>query len=64
MYRFRDDVEVKINRTIASEVIGIAKPTLSNILNRRVVCRKVTAFSITKYIDAEAEINDYFVKEK
>lgn len=63
MYRFRNDVTYKINQTIASEVIGLAQPTLSNILNRKVTCRKVVAFCITKYLDDNAKIEDYFTKE-
>ena len=64
MYRLKKDVELKINQTIASKVIGIAQPTLSNILNRKVACRKVVAFSIVKYLDDNAEIEDYFEKIK
>ena len=60
MYIFKENVNVKINQTIASEVIGLAQPTLSNILNRKVTCRKVVAFCIVKYIDENAEIEDYF----
>ena len=60
MYISKENVNVKINQTIASEVIGLAQPTLSNILNRKVACRKVVAFSIVKYIDENAEIEDYF----
>ena len=60
MYILKEDVKVSINQTIASEVIGIAQPTLSNILNRKVACRKVVAFSIVKYIDENAEIEDFF----
>lgn len=63
MYYFRQDVGYKINQTIASKVIGITQPVLSNILNGKVACRKVTAFSITKYLDSEAEIEDYFVRK-
>lgn len=62
MYILKEDAKVQINQTIASEVIGIAQPTLSNILNRKVACRKVTAYSIVKYIDEDAEIEDYFKK--
>lgn len=67
MYMFRENVIVKvdgrkINQTIASEKIGITQPTLSNILLRKVACRKVVAFCITKYIDENAEIEDYFEK--
>ncbi len=64
MYRFRNDVDYKINQTIASEIIGLTQPTLSKILNGKVLCRKVVAFCITKYLDENAEIEDYFVKEK
>ena len=64
MYRFRKDVYYKINQTKASKIIGITQPTLSNILNRKVACRKVVAFCIAKYLDSNAEINDYFEVEK
>lgn len=64
MYILKENVEIRMNQTIASEVIGIAQPTLSNILNRKVACRKVVAFSIVKYLDDEAEIEDYFEKIK
>ena len=63
MYIFKENNDVKINQTIASEVIGLAQPTLSNILNRKVACRKVVAFCIAKYIDENAEIDDYFEKK-
>lgn len=64
MYILKENVELKVNQTIASKVIGLAQPTLSNILNRKVACRKVVAFSIAKYIDDNAEIDDYFEKVK
>lgn len=60
MYILKEGVDLKINQTTACEVIGITQPTLSNILNRKVACRKVVAFSIVKYIDEDAEIEDYF----
>lgn len=63
MYIFKENLNVKINQTIACEIIGLAQPTLSNILNRKVACRKVVAFCIAKYIDENAEIEDYFDKK-
>lgn len=60
MYIFKKNLIIKINQTKASKVIGIAQPTLSNILNRKVACRKVVAFCITKYIDQNAEIEKFF----
>ena len=64
MYRFRNDVVYKVNQTKASKIIGITQPTLSNILNRKVLCRKVVAYCITKFINQNAEIEDYFIKER
>lgn len=63
MYLFKTEIPVKINQTIASKVIGITQPTLSNILNGKVACRKVVAFCITKYLDDNAKIEDYFTKK-
>lgn len=60
MYKLKDGLDIKINQTKAGEVIGLTQPTLSNILNRKVACRKVTAYCITKYIDENANIEDYF----
>ena len=64
MYIFKSEIPIKINQTIASEVIGLAQPTLSNIINRKVACRKVVAFCIAKYIDENAKIEDYFERIK
>lgn len=63
MYLYRTEIPVKINQTIASEIIGITQPTLSNILNGKVACRKVVAFCIVKYLDENAKIEDYFTKK-
>ena len=64
MYKFRQDVDYKINQTIASEVIGLTQPCLSNILNGKVACRKVVAFCITKYLNENAKIEEYFERVK
>lgn len=61
MYRFRSDIEVRINKTKASEIIGIDRSYLTQITNGRTNCSKVVAYCITKYLDQEAEILDYFV---
>lgn len=64
MYIFKQDIDYKINQTTASKIIGITQPCLSNILNGKVACRKVVAYCITKYLNQDAEIEDYFIKEK
>ena len=60
MYIFREDVNVKINKSAAGRVIGLTQPTMSKILNRKVACRKVVAYCIAKYLNKDAEIQDYF----
>ena len=61
MYKFNK--EVKINKTIACEVIGISRVYLTNILNGKQLCSKIVAYCITKYLDENAEIEDYFIKK-
>ena len=48
---------------IAREV-GIAEATLSRIINQKQICSKITAYCITKVINSEAEIEDYFEKKE
>ena len=62
MYLFREDVKINIKQVDACKEIGLTQANLSLILNRKYACRKVTAFCITKYIDKDAEIEDYFEK--
>lgn len=63
MYIFKAEISIKINQTKACEIIGLSQPTLSKILNGKVACRKVVAFCITKYLNENAEIEDYFIKK-
>jgi plasmid maintenance system antidote protein VapI len=62
MYKFKEGLNIKFNQKKASEIIGLTEASLSNILNRKVACRKVTAYCITKYINENAEIENYFDK--
>lgn len=64
MYMFTGDKNMIKRKGKASEIIGIAQQTLSKILNKRVACKKTTAYCITKYIDENAEIFDFFEKVK
>lgn len=63
MYIFKTEIPIKIKQTEASKIIGLTQPTLSNILNGKVACRKVVAFCITKYLNKNAEIEEYFIKK-
>lgn len=50
----------------ASKVIGVTPQWLSSICGRKVKIRKLLAYCISKYIDSNAEIEDFFeyVKKK
>lgn len=63
MYKFKE-IEIKVNKTEASKVIGISRVYLTDILNRRVTCTKVVAYCITKYLNQDAEIEDYFERKE
>lgn len=61
MYLLTEDIKIK-NVGKASNEIGINISTLSRILHKKQNCSKIMAYCITKYIDQEAEISDYFLK--
>ena len=44
----------------ASKSIGITSPYLSTICGRKVAISKTLAYCIVKFIDINAEIEDYF----
>lgn len=64
MYLFNlADFNLNINKKKASEVIGISRQYLTNIVNGKIACTKVVAFCITKYLDKNAEIEEFFIKK-
>lgn len=44
----------------ASKIIGVSNQWLSMICRKKTKVRKLMAYCITKYIDSEAEIEDFF----
>ena len=62
MFYFKKN-NIVINKTQACKDIGITRVYLTNILNKRIACSKVVAFCITKYLDNNAEIEDYFERK-
>lgn len=61
MYLLTEDIKIK-NVGEASKEIGINISTLSRILHKKQTCSKIMAYCITKYLDQNAEISDYFLK--
>lgn len=64
MYKFKkekyEEVISKYKVKGIAEKIGITPIYLSMILNNKNNCKKTVAYCITKAINSEAEINEYF----
>jgi len=63
MWHFKDkQVAEKYNKTKLAEFIGLAPDTLRRVINGKQDCSKLVAYCITKTLDSDAEIEDYFVR--
>lgn len=61
MYSFIDkNIAVTYNKVQMAKIIGIAPDTLRRVINGKQSCSKLVAYSITKFLNNEAEIEDYF----
>lgn len=61
MWHFKDKNVMKMyNKTKVAEYIGITIQTLSRIINGKQDCSKLVAYCITKFLNQEAEIENYF----
>lgn len=63
MYILKNEMKIE-NETKASKIIGIDIATLSRILHKKQKCSKILAYCITKYLDDNAEIEDYFIRKE
>ena len=62
MYRFRKElfINIKINQNNLANEIGLSRQYINGVINNKYNCRKIVAYSMTKLINSDAEINDYF----
>ena len=64
MYTFKDkNVAKMFNKTQMAKVIGLNPDTLRRVINGKQECSKLVAYCITKFLNYEAKIADYFVKK-
>lgn len=62
MWQFKDKQVAKVyNKTKMAEMIGLAPPTLRRVVNGKQNCSKLVAYCITKTLNQDAEIEDYFI---
>ena len=47
-----------------AKTIGINPDTLSKMVKKNKPCMKLTAYCLTKLVNADAEIDDYFIREE
>lgn len=47
-----------------AETVGINYRTLSQMINQSRPCMKITAYCLTKFIDKDSEIKDYFIRKE
>ena len=65
MYTFKDKQQAKeYNKTKMAEIVGLNADTLRRIINGKQECSKLVAYCITKFLNEDAEIEDYFERVK
>ena len=63
MWTFKDkEVAKTYNKAQMAKVIGLNPDTLRRVINGKQECSKLVAYCITKFLNYEAEIEDYFIK--
>ena len=62
MYRFKKElfINIKINQKNLAYEIGLSRQYINGVINNKYNCRKLVAYAMTKSINSDAEINDYF----
>ena len=65
MYTFKDkNVAKMFNKTQMAKVIGLNPDTLRRVINGKQECSKLVAYCITKFLNSEAEIEEYFIRKE
>lgn len=61
MYQLKDISKISIiNQSKLAKKIGASQATLNRIFNKKQSCSKLMAYAISKAINENAEIEDYF----
>ena len=64
MYKAIKEKFKRINQKEIANIVGITESTMSRIVNGKQTTNKTTAYCIVKAIHSEAEIDEYFTKER
>ena len=64
MWTFKDkEVAKTYHNEQMAKVIGLNPDTLRRVINGKQECSKLVAYCITRFLNYEAEIEDYFIKK-
>lgn len=64
MYKFTAYDKIKlINKTKLAHQIGVSASYLNRVLNGKIKCSKIVAYCVTKTLDDNCEISDFFIQE-
>ena len=65
MYIFKKKEAVKMfNKTQMAKIVGLNPDTLRRVINGKQECSKLVAYCITKFLNSEAEIEEYFIRKE
>ena len=64
MYLIRKDINDVYNKSAIAKVVSRDVATIIRIFKGKQTCSKVTAYVITKAINSNAEIEDFFERVK
>ena len=65
MWKFKDkEVAKTYNKVQMAKVVGLNPDTLRRVINGKQECSKLVAYCITKFLNSEAEIEEYFIRKE
>lgn len=65
MYKFKDKTIASMyNKEQMAKVVGLNADTLRRVINGKQECSKLVAYCITKFLNSESEIENYFERIK
>lgn len=63
MYLMKETDKIKVIKQVAmAKVVGLNPVTINKIFNRKQKCSKLVAYCITKFLDDDKEIEEFFEK--
>ena len=63
MYLMKETDKIKVIKQVAmARVVGLNPVTINKIFNRKQKCSKLVAYCITKFLDDDKEIEEFFEK--